>query len=125
MRICSLLPGATEVVAALGLADQLVGISHECDYPPDIRGKPIMVRARIDAECASGEIDRKVRAAVENGDDLYVLDEARLVETRPDLVIIQDLCDVCAITPTRVRSALEALPQPSRLLSLNPVSLED
>jgi len=125
MRICSLLPGATEVVAALGLADQLVGVSHECDYPPEIRDKPIMVRARIDAECASGEIDRKVRAALQNGDDLYMLDEARLVESRPDLVILQDLCDVCAITPARVRSALQALPRPSRVLSLNPVTLED
>jgi iron complex transport system substrate-binding protein len=125
MRICSLLPGATEVVAALGLGDQLVGISHECDYPPEIRDKPIMVRARVDAECASHEIDRKVRAAVESGDDLYVLDEARLVEARPDLVITQELCDVCAITPPRVRSALDALPRPPRLLSLNPGTLED
>lgn len=126
MKIVSLLPGATEVVAALGLADQLVGVSHECDYPPEIRAKPVMVRARIDAErSSSGEIDRKVHAAVEGGKDLYILDEVQFTQAQPDLVITQELCDVCAITPTRVRAALEALPRPSRLLSLNPLTLED
>lgn len=125
MRICSFLPGATEIIAALGLADQLVGISHECDYPPEVRHKPVMVRARIDADrSTSADIDRQVHTARENREDLYVLDEALLTELRPDLVICQDLCDVCAITPTSLQSVLQRLAQPVHLLSLNPGTLE-
>jgi iron complex transport system substrate-binding protein len=125
MRICSLLPGATEVIAALGLADQLVGISHECDFPPEVRDKPVLVRARIDAERSpSGEIDRQVRSAIENRNDLYIIDDALFSKLQPDLVITQDLCDACAITPKSLQSVLQRLPAPPRLLSLNPASLE-
>lgn len=126
MRICSLLPGATEVVAALGLADDLVGISHECDYPPEVCHKPIMVRAAIDAERASSpEIDRQVRAALESHQRLYTLDEPRILQAQPDLIITQALCHVCAVTPDQLERAVGALPRTPKLLALNPSSLND
>jgi iron complex transport system substrate-binding protein len=126
MRICSLLPGATEVVAALGLADDLVGISHECDYPPEVQRTPVLVRAAIDAErTVSPEIDRQVRETLHNGRSLYQLDEALFSHIQPDLVITQDLCNVCAVTPGQLRQTLSQLPKEPRLLTLNPMSLED
>ncbi|MBM4124438.1 MAG: cobalamin-binding protein [Nitrospira sp.] len=126
MRICSLLPGATEVVAALGLADELVGISHECDYPPEVRRKPVLVRSVIDAErTASRDIDHRVRETLKQGDRLYALDEPLFTRAQPDLVITQDLCQVCAITPHQLHRAIEALPQAPRLLTLNPTTLAD
>ncbi len=126
MRICSLLPGATEVVAALGLAEELVGVSHECDYPPEVRRKPVLVRAAVDSErTASPEIDRLVRETLQQGHSLYRLDEDLFHRLQPDLVITQDLCNVCAITPAQLQRALGLLPQEPRLLTLNPTSLED
>lgn len=125
MRICSLLPGATEVVAALGAATELVGVSHECDYPPEIRNTPVMVRPTIDSDRSSSpEIDRQVRAAVETGKELYTLDEALFARSEPELVITQDLCHVCAITPSYLQRAIGALPRPPQLLALNPTTLE-
>ncbi|MDE3036063.1 MAG: cobalamin-binding protein [Nitrospirota bacterium] len=126
MRICSLLPGATEVVAALGLADEVVGVSHECDYPPAMRHKPVLVTPAIDAEQASsGEIDRQVRETLAAGNRLYALDERRFAQAQPDLVITQDLCQVCAVTPDQLGRALQQLPKQPRLLTLNPTSLAD
>ncbi len=126
MRIVSLLPGATEVVAALELTDHLVGISHECDYPPTVREKPVLVEAVIDSECTSSEeIDRRVRETVQAGRRLYRLNEPRFLEAAPDLVITQDLCHVCAITPDQLQRAVQALPRPPRLLTLNPATLEE
>jgi iron complex transport system substrate-binding protein len=126
MRICSLLPGATEVVAALGLADQLVGISHECDYPPGIRKAPVMVRPMIDHErMSSPDIDRAVTRAVSDHQPLYALEETLFRDARPDLVITQDLCHVCAVTPSDVERAMASLPHPARVLSLNAGSVED
>ncbi|HJU04567.1 MAG TPA: cobalamin-binding protein [Nitrospiraceae bacterium] len=125
MKICSLLPGATEVVAALGLTNDLFGISHECDYPPDVRHKPVMVRATIDFEStASREIDQQVRTAAHQGRSLYALDEALFRRVQPDLVIAQDLCHVCAVTPDQLQQALRALPSPSETLALNPTRLD-
>lgn len=124
MRICSLLPGATEVLAALGLADELVGISHECDYPESVRNKPVLVRSVIEpAHQSSADIDRQVRSAVTAGQSLYVLDETRFTQAQPDLVITQDLCHVCAVTPDHLHHAIGALPRPPHLLTLNPTSL--
>ncbi len=125
MRICSLLPGATEVVAALGLADDLVGISHECDYPPEVRRKPVLVRAAIDADgTASPEIDQQVRKAVQAGQDLYELDEVLFARVEPDLVIAQDLCHVCAITPSRLQRAIATMRKAPTLLTLNPTTFD-
>ncbi|WP_447977212.1 cobalamin-binding protein [Candidatus Nitrospira bockiana] len=126
MRICSLLPGATEVVAALGAADQLVGISHECDFPPEVIGKPVLVRAVIDAErTASADIDRQVRETLNGGHSLYRLDESRFHATRPDVVLTQDLCAVCAVTPDQLRQAIADLTPSPRVVSLNPTRLDD
>ena len=125
MRICSLLPGATEVVAALGRTRYLVGISHECDYPSEIRTKPVLIRSTVDAGLPSPEIDRHVRTMLQAGQSLYEVDETLLTRVRPDLVIAQDLCHVCAITPAQLRHALRVLPSPPRLLSLNPSTLDD
>ena len=125
MRICSLLPGATEVVAMLGRTRHLVGISHECDYPPEIRAKPVLVRATVDAGLSSSDIDRRVRTTLQAGRPLYELDETLLVRVRPDLVIAQTLCQVCAITPSQLNRALRALSSPPRVLSLGPSTLDN
>jgi iron complex transport system substrate-binding protein len=125
MRICSLLPGATEVVAALGRTRHLVGISHECDYPPEIRTKPVVIRSAVDAGRPSPEIDRHVRTRLRAGQPLYEVDETMLARVRPDLVITQDLCHACAITPAQLRHALRVLPSPPRVLSLSPSTLDD
>ena len=99
MRIVSLLPSATEIVAALGLGGQLVGRSEECDWPPEVRSLPAVTAARIDsAELAGADIDRVVRDALAGGGSLYALDEQLVAELRPDLVITQDLCPVCAVS---------------------------
>ncbi len=126
MRICSLLPGATEVVAALGLVDQLVGISHECDYPPEVRAKPVLIEGLIDAEdTSSPEIDRQVGQALEARQSLYRLDTRRFLQADPDLVITQDLCHVCAVTPDEFQQALGTLPRVPQILTLNATTLED
>jgi iron complex transport system substrate-binding protein len=125
MRICSLLPGATEVVAALGLADQLVGISHECDYPPGLAA-PVVVEPVIQTESlSSAEIDRRVRTASAEQQPLYRLSASLFAAAHPDLIIVQDLCDVCAITPAQFDLLiLELTPRP-RLLKLHPRTLSD
>src|SRR5262249_18869702 len=103
VRICSLLPSASEVVAALGHTDSLVGVSEECRMP----GKPVVTAARIDpAELTSAEIDEAVRASVLDGRSLYALEAALVEELRPDLVVTQDLCSVCAVSGGDVASAL-------------------
>ena len=125
MRICSLLPGATEVVAALGLAHHLVGISHECDYPSEVRNKPVMVRPTIDSErTSSRRIDDQVKVAVHSGRSLYALDEMLFEHAHPDLVITQGLCDVCAVTPNQLQRVLRTLPSSPDVLTLNPNRLD-
>src|SRR2546425_11492989 len=107
MHICSLLPGATEIVAALGLVDDLVAISHECDYPPEIRHKPVIIRSTVDPEKTSSPvIDRQVRDALKNGSGLYRIDEGLLRRVGPDLILTPSLCEVCAGTPSEVHRAL-------------------
>jgi len=101
MKICSLVPGATEVVAALGCQHNLIGISHECDFPPSLAQIPVMVRPRIESHhLSSAEIDQQVGALLTAEAGLYELDETRFLAARPDLIIAQALCDVCAITPS-------------------------
>lgn len=126
MRICSLLPSATEVVAGLGLANDLVGISHECDYPPEIRDKPVVIRSRLNMTGAtSPAIDSQVRAAATSGRGLYRIDEGLLRQARPDLIITQDLCEVCAVTPTEVSRAIAGLTPLPDIVTLNPTTLAD
>lgn len=126
MRICSLVPGATEVVAALDLTDQLVAVSHECDYPESIRHVPSVVESVIDQQTLSSDaIDQAVKQLVSAGQRLYRLNEHRLIEARPDVILTQDLCHVCAVTPDQLTQAMTALPSAPRLVTLNPTSLED
>ncbi|HRC45424.1 MAG TPA: cobalamin-binding protein [Nitrospira sp.] len=126
MRICSLVPGATEVVAALGCQDNLIGISHECDFPPSLAQIPVMVRPRIESRrLSSAEIDQQVGALLAAEAGLYELDETRFLAARPDLIIAQALCDVCAITPSQLERVVLALSPPPRLLTLSPGRLDD
>lgn len=126
MNICSLVPGATEVVAALGLQDRLVGISHECDTPQTLSHVPVMVRGRIDSHAlSSAQIDAQVGEWLSGGSGLYELDEVRLQAAKPDLLITQDLCDVCAITPTQLARVVQTLSPPPRMVTLNPHRLDD
>ena len=99
MRICSLLPSATEIVAELGLVDSLVGISEECDWPPEVRGLPVVTASRVDTtRVTSFEIDKAVREAVGNGRPLYAIDRDLLEALQPDLILTQNLCAVCAVS---------------------------
>src|SRR5919201_5821309 len=98
MRIVSLLPSATDIVASLGLQDQLVGRTHECDWPPGIEDVPVMTKDVLDtSSMSSREIDRAVGASVHSGSSIYSLDHEALAAARPDLIITQELCDVCAV----------------------------
>ena len=126
LRICSFLPSATEIVYALGLGDALHGVSHECDYPADARTKPIVVKSRFDpTRHSSREIDRIVADMMARGERIYEVDQEALEQARPDLVITQELCEVCAISYEDVQSAVLRLDTPPRLVSLDPSSLGD
>lgn len=127
MRILSLLPSATEIVCALGLRDQLVGVTHECDDPPDVRNLPHVTRTRIPSAADSGEIDRLVRAERHAQQALYSLDFDAAARLRPDLLITQTLCDVCAVDDREVREfqrrcAPTGQPEP-RVVLLEPTDL--
>jgi iron complex transport system substrate-binding protein len=123
MRIVSLLPSATEIICALGLEDQLVGVTHECDYPPFVRQLPKVTRTLIPAEASSGEIDRLVRQRLQTEGALYTLDLPVLQVLRPDMIVTQALCDVCAVAEDEVQAAACALPGGSRVINLEPRTL--
>jgi iron complex transport system substrate-binding protein len=126
MRICSLLPAATEIAFALGLGDTVVGVTHECDYPPQAKEKPVVVTSVIDAaRMTSEEIDRKVAEALQAGKGLYTIDEAAFVDAAPDLILTQGLCDVCALDYNEVVKAAAKLSRQPAILSLNPHGLAD
>ena len=126
MRICSLLPSATEVIALLGLSDELVGISHECDYPPSVSHLPVMVEPMIPPHgLASHDIDRQVRQLVASGQRLYRLKDHLLRQAQPDLIVSQDLCHVCAVTPDQLHEALCSMPRQPTLLTLNPTTVHE
>lgn len=126
MRICSLLPGATEVIAALGLADQLVGISHECDFPDTIAHVPVLIEPLAgNADARSADIDRQVKEMVAAGQQLYRLNEPAFHAAQPDLILTQDLCHVCAITPDQLHRSMQSLSKQPRVVTLSPRSIED
>jgi iron complex transport system substrate-binding protein len=125
MRICSFLPSATEILCALGLQDAICGITYECDYPPEVRSKPVVVYTRLNCSLNPAEIDRQVNEAVWRGESLYRVDVEKLKQIRPELIITQDLCHVCAASPDDLRTALSVLPSSTRLISLNPHRLSD
>ena len=123
-RIVSFLPSATEMACALGLSDRLVGITHECDYPPEITGKPVVVRNAISLDGLSqSEIDQSVTERLRNGQSLYQIDEQLLQELRPDLILTQNLCQVCAPSGNEVSQVLALLPQKPEILWMTPKSL--
>jgi iron complex transport system substrate-binding protein len=124
MNIVSLLPSATEIVCALGLADQLVGVSHECDYPPAVHRLPKVTRTLIPTDATSGEIDRLVSEQLKTTKALYQLDLPLLKELRPDVIVTQSLCDVCAVSPNDVQTALTQLPGRPRVINLEATSLD-
>jgi iron complex transport system substrate-binding protein len=126
MRICSLLPGATEIACALGLADEIVGVSHECDFPAAARTKPVMVKSRIDPTTLdSGEIDRQVGDLLRANRGLYVLDEDLFRNSQPDIILTQGLCDVCALDYNDVVRAARSLGKDPHIVSLDPHCLAD
>ena len=118
MRIVSLLPSATEMVCALGLTDQLVGVTHECDYPPLVRNLPKVTTTFIPAAASSTDIDRLVRERVQGKRALYALDVPALTALAPDLIVTQSLCDVCAVAEDEVRAAAGELPGAPRIINL-------
>lgn len=126
MRVCSLLPGATEIAFALGLGDDVVGVTHECDYPAEARQKPVVVHGLIDSNrMTSLEIDRWVGERLGSNQGLYLLDEERLREAAPDVILTQGLCDVCAIDYNEVVAASETLAKKPKIVSLTPNCLTD
>jgi len=125
MRVVSLLPSATEILFALGLDREVVGVSHECDFPPQARTRPVVIHSRIPHDATPAEIDRFVREYVSRGESLYGVDADVLETLRPDLIITQDLCHVCAASPDDLATALARFDRPPEVLCLNPQDLGD
>jgi iron complex transport system substrate-binding protein len=131
MRVVSLLPSATEILFAIGAGNQVVGVTHECDYPDEAKTRPALTSSLLPHELDAAGIDRHVRARVHEGSSLYGLDDAKLAALEPDLIVTQELCAVCAVSYEIVDRAAKRLRAPStdsgqaRVVSLEPSSLED
>ena len=125
-RIVSFLPAATEMVYALGLGDQLVGVTHECDFPAEARSKPVVVRPALAIETMSlSEIDVAVAECIRSGGSLYKVDEALMCELKPDLILTQNLCQVCATSGNDLASVLKLLQPVPEILWMSPHSLAE
>ena len=125
MRIVSLLPSATEILCALGLRDNLVGVTHECDYPPDVCSLPSVTITHIPTDASSAEIDGLVREQLKTRQALYSLKLDVLETLRPDLIVTQALCDVCAVAEDEVTAAACSLPGRPKVINLEPENFED
>jgi iron complex transport system substrate-binding protein len=125
MRIVSLLPSATEILFALGLGEQVVGVSHECDYPPAARTKPVVIHSRIHKDTTPLEIDRLVRQFTARGESIYSVDAEALRRLAPDLIVTQNLCSVCAASPEDLAAVLATFDYRPEVLSLDPLDLGD
>jgi iron complex transport system substrate-binding protein len=125
LKIYSFIPSATEMVFALGLGDQLCGVTHECDYPPEARTKPVAIRSLIDSTGLSQrEIDDKVVESLNHGHGLYSIDKSLLRASKPDVVITQELCDVCSVSLRDVLSTISDLSSSCNVVSLKPRGLK-
>src|SRR5947207_5940073 len=125
-RIVSLLPAATEIAAALGLMDQVVGVSHECDFPSQANERPRVTHCPVhNAGLSSREVDEWVRRALRENGTTYAIDEPLLRKLRPDVILTQKLCDVCAVGYGTVARLAETLPGPPTVVNLEPSSLSD
>jgi iron complex transport system substrate-binding protein len=126
-RIVSLLPSATEIVCLLGAVDELVGISHECDFPEKVRGRQVLTSSRIDVHASSRDIDAAVRMVIRDALSIYSVDDERLGALRPEVIVTQDLCEVCAVSLDDVRAAVARLAEREhvQIVSLRPTRLGD
>lgn len=125
MRVASLVPSATEMLYALGLGDQVVAVTHECDYPPEAASKPHLTRTVIPSGLSAAEIDAEVRRVTGEGRHLYELDEGVLAELDVDLIVTQAVCEVCAVSYDDVRTVAERLPSRPEVISLDPGRLAE
>jgi iron complex transport system substrate-binding protein len=125
MRIVSLLPSATEILFALGFDREIVGVSHECDFPAKARTKPVVIHSRMPHDASPAEIDVLVRECVHRGESLYAVDAEVLETLAPDLIVTQDLCHVCAASPDDLANALTRFDRRPEVLCLNPQDLGD
>jgi iron complex transport system substrate-binding protein len=125
-RIISLLPAATEIAAALGLMEQVVGVSHECDFPEQAKTRPRVTHCPVhNVGLASGEVDQWVRRTLRDSGTIYTIDEPLLRQLRPDVILTQKLCDVCAVGYGTVARLADTLPGPPQVVNLEPTSLTD
>lgn len=124
-RIVSLVPNATEILFAVGAGDLVVGVSHECDFPPEARRRPVLTGSALAPGLAPAEVDRAVGAQLSSGASLYTLDEERLAGLAPDLLFTQELCPVCAVSTDQVDAAVVPLARCPEVVSLDPQRLED
>ncbi len=125
MQICSLLPSATEILYALGLGDSVAGVTHECDFPPPAAKKPVVIHPRLNLDVTPGEMDRQVSDRIARGESIYAVDADLLAKLAPDLIVTQDLCHVCTVSPDDLGGALARLSKHPRVLSLTPHTLAD
>jgi iron complex transport system substrate-binding protein len=125
MQICSFLPSATEILYALGLGSSVAGVTFECDFPPEAAKKTIVVNTNLAHDLTSAEIDRDVSQYSSHGDNLYRIDIQKLEAIKPDLIVTQELCDVCAISTSHVAKAVHQLSSKPQVLSLTPHTLGD
>lgn len=125
MRICSLLPSATEILFALGLEDSVMGVTHECDFPPAASKKPALIQPRLDPTAPAAVINQRVSEIIQRDESIYAVRDDLLREIEPDLIITQDLCHVCAASPDDLATALSKLKKQPRILTLAPHTLAD
>jgi len=124
MRICSFLPSTTEIVYELGLGDSLVGVTHECDYPPEVKEKDIVIMSFLDhKKLSSKEIDDLVTKNAREGKSTYLVDKEALKKANPDIILTQKLCEVCAVSGNQVMEAVEVLGHKPEIISLEPTTI--
>ena len=125
MRIVTLLPSATEIVYTLGLGEELVGVSHDCDYPPEVTEKHVLSGTEININMTSRQIDEITKGKIHNGLSVYHIDDELLEKLKPDLILTQELCEVCAPSYSEVKEAAKILAAAPKIASLEPECLGD